>query len=32
MVTADENQWIQPSATIQNPYMGKSMPTCGTRK
>jgi len=32
MVTAGENQWIQPTAEIQNPYMGKSMPTCGTKK
>jgi hypothetical protein len=32
MVTAGENQWVQPTPTIQNPYMGKSMPTCGTKK
>lgn len=32
MVTAGENQWVQPVATIQNPYMGKSMATCGTKK
>ncbi len=32
MVTAGENQWVQPTATIENPYMGQRMPTCGTRK
>lgn len=24
------NEWVQPSATLSNPYMGKKMPTCGS--
>ncbi len=24
------NEWVQPSATLQNPYMGKKMSTCGS--
>lgn len=32
MVSAGENQWVQRSAKIENPYMGQRMPACGTKK
>ena len=30
MFPKGEGDWVQTSSTVNNPYMGKSMPSCGT--